>query len=115
MLVLSLTITSEDVCCNIRNAKFPLCVFFLRLSPQFTVISYQTTMTKEEEYLGHNLPLVIPDVVLLFVTSAICNNYCLHKGECTQPESCTCPPGYSGKRCEICKYARKEEEVRLAI
>ena len=58
------------------------------------------------------LPLVIPDVVLLFVASAICNNYCLHKGECTQPESCTCPPGYSGKRCEICKCARKEEEVR---
>lgn len=79
------------------------------------VISYQTTMTKEQEYLGHNLPLVIPVVVLLFVTSAICNNYCLHKGECTQPESCTCPPGYSGKRCEICKCARKEEKVRLAI
>ena len=70
-------------------------------------------MTQEQEYLGHNLPLVIPDVVLLFVTSAICNNYCLHKGECTQPESCTCPPGYSGKRCEKCKYARKEEKISL--
>jgi len=30
----------------------------------------------------------------------VCNNYCLHGGECTKPESCTCAPGYSGKRCE---------------
>ena len=91
---------------------FPAMRIFL-LFISLRVISYQTTMTKEQEYLGHNLPLVIPDVVILFVTPAICNNYCLHKGECTQPESCTCPPGYSGKRCEICKYARKEEKISL--
>ena len=115
-MVPPLTATSKDVSCNIRNVNL---LYFSRYAyfssvyhHSLRVISYQPTMTKEQEYLGHNLPLVIPDVVLLFVTPAICNNYCLHKGECTQPESCTCPPGYRGKRCEICKCARKEEEVR---
>lgn len=41
---------------------------------------------------------------IFFPTSAVCNNYCFHNGECTEPERCTCPPGYSGKRCETCKY-----------
>ena len=115
-MVPPLTATSKDVSCNIRNVNL---LYFSRYAyfssvyhHSLRVISYQPTMTKEQEYLGHNLPLVIPDVVLVFVTPAICNNYCLHKGECTQPESCTCPPGYRGKRCEICKCARKEEEVR---
>ncbi|XP_013386152.1 epidermal growth factor-like protein 8 [Lingula anatina] len=34
-------------------------------------------------------------------TTAICTGGCGSGGECVAPETCTCPPGYQGPKCDI--------------
>lgn len=40
----------------------------------------------------------------------ICSEKCLNGGKCIQKDTCQCPKGYYGLRCQLCKIHANEND-----
>lgn len=43
--------------------------------------------------------------------SGICAEKCLNGGKCVQKDTCECPKGYFGLRCEFCKWCNSINKI----
>ena len=59
----------------------------------------------------HNALMFLMMVTGSRCEEAACHPPCQHGGQCTEPFTCSCPSGYSGRFCQKCEFHLKEKHT----